>query len=47
MTNRIAAILALTITALLALDIFMNDGTTVLFLMKKLWKLIDWMAFWR
>jgi hypothetical protein len=47
MTNRIAAVLAILITALIALDIFLNEGTYVLFLMKKLSKLIDWMAFWR
>lgn len=47
MTNRIAAILALIITGLIAMDIFVNDGVTVLFVMKKMWKLIDWMAFWR
>lgn len=47
MTNRIAAIMALIIVALISADIFFNDGVAVLFLMKKLWKLVDWMAFWR
>ncbi|MEZ5674387.1 hypothetical protein SAMN06265173_11928 [Thalassovita litoralis] len=47
MTNRIAAVMAIIITALIAVDIFLNGGTVVLFLMKKLSKLINWMAFWR
>lgn len=47
MTNRIALVLALIITGLIAADILLNDGSSVLFIMKKLWKLIDWMAFWR
>lgn len=47
MTNRIAAILALIITAVIALDIFLNEGKSVLFVMKKLWDLIEYMAFWR
>ncbi len=47
MTNRISAVLAILITALIAADILLNEGAYVLFLMKKLSKLIDWMAFWR
>ncbi|MBA85273.1 MAG: hypothetical protein CML69_11120 [Rhodobacteraceae bacterium] len=47
MTNRIAAVLALIIPAVIALDIFMNEGKSVLFVMKKLWDLIEYMAFWR
>lgn len=47
MTNRIALVLALIITGLIASDILLNEGANVLFLMRKIWKLIDWMAFWR
>lgn len=47
MTNRIALVLALIITGLIVVDIVLNQGVNVLFLMKKISKLIDWMAFWR
>jgi hypothetical protein len=47
MTNRIALVLGLIITALIAADILLNEGTYVIFLMKKFWDLIEYMAFWR
>ncbi|THD74698.1 glyceraldehyde-3-phosphate dehydrogenase [Thalassobius vesicularis] len=47
MTNRIAAIMAICITGLIVADIVLHDGIFVLFVMKKLAKLLDWMAFWR
>jgi hypothetical protein len=47
MTNRIAFVLGLIIVALITADIFFNNGDYVLFLMKKFWDLIEYMAFWR
>lgn len=47
MTNRIALYLGLFIVALIVLDITMNEGVYVLFLMKKFWDLIEYSAFWR
>lgn len=47
MTNRIAVYLGLFIVALIVLDITMNEGDRVIFLMKKFWDLIEYSAFWR
>lgn len=47
MTNQIAIGLGLLIIAGLGLDAFVYDGTSLLFLMRKLAELIEWLAFWR
>lgn len=47
MTDRIALVLGLIIAAALAVDIYLYGSTHVVFLGKKLFELIDWMAFWR
>jgi hypothetical protein len=47
MTNRIAFVLGLIIVALIVADINLNDGTYLIFLIKKFWDLIEYMAFWR
>ncbi|MEX5729425.1 hypothetical protein Ga0609869_002778 [Rhodovulum iodosum] len=47
MTNRIAAILLLIIAAALGLDILLQDGAGTLFLARKLFGLIEYLAFWR
>jgi hypothetical protein len=45
-TNRIALILAALIVALVALDLLLGLGGT-LFLARKFFALLDWLAFWR
>lgn len=47
MTNRIAIVLGVIITALLVLDNLFGDGNNTLFLMRKFADLIEWLAFWR
>ncbi|MGH1354210.1 MAG: hypothetical protein ACRBBS_03920 [Thalassovita sp.] len=47
MTNRIAFIMGLIIVALILLDINLNEGVYMIFLIKKFWVLIEYMAFWR
>jgi hypothetical protein len=47
MTNQIAIGLGLLIVAGLGLDAVLYDGSAVLFLMRKLAELIEWLAFWR
>lgn len=47
MTNRIAIFLGLCILALISLDAWLNDAQGLLFLGKKFFDLLDWMAFWR
>ncbi|MBU2962193.1 hypothetical protein KO516_15505 [Citreicella sp. C3M06] len=47
MTNRIAIWLALLIVALLALDTWFFGSDHILFLGRKLFALLDWVAFWR
>ena len=47
MTNRIALILGLIIAALIAFDVVLHDGRTMIFLSKKLIELLEWIAFWR
>lgn len=46
MTNQIAFYLALLICGLLALDLFMDWGGT-LFLLKKIYELMNAIIFWR
>jgi hypothetical protein len=47
MTNQIAIGLGLLILAGVGLDLFLYDGVSLLFLMRKLTDLIEWLAFWR
>jgi hypothetical protein len=47
MTNRIAFYMGLIIVALIILDITQNEGTYLIFLLKKFWDLVEYMAFWR
>ncbi|MBW4708577.1 hypothetical protein KX928_12360 [Roseobacter sp. YSTF-M11] len=47
MTNGIALVLGLIIVALVAVDIMIYGTEHVVFLGKKLFELIEWLAFWR
>ncbi|MFV1492357.1 hypothetical protein VWX97_15490 [Phaeobacter sp. JH18-32] len=47
MTNRIALFLALLILAGLAVDLWLFGTAHMVFLGKRLFELIDWIAFWR
>ena len=47
MTNKLAIWLALIIAALLAVDFYRFDWANTVFLIRKLFALIEWMAFWR
>ena len=47
MTNPIAVFLAVLILAGLASDLIWLDGQATLLLTRKLFQLIEWMAFWR
>lgn len=47
MTNQLAIMIGLSIFASVAADLALNDGDSLLFLGRKLFFLLDWMAFWR
>ncbi|SMX35930.1 glyceraldehyde-3-phosphate dehydrogenase [Maliponia aquimaris] len=47
MTNRLAILLGLIILGAIAADLVLNGGAALLFLGRKLFVLIDWLAFWR
>ncbi|APG47144.1 Glyceraldehyde-3-phosphate dehydrogenase [Phaeobacter inhibens] len=47
MTNRIAIILALLIITAVAIDIWIYGQVHMVFLGKRLFELLDWIAFWR
>lgn len=47
MTNRLAILLGLAVIAAIAADLQFNGGDTLLFLGRKLFVLLDWLAFWR
>ncbi|WP_424939502.1 hypothetical protein [Aliiroseovarius sp. S253] len=47
MTNQLAILLGAAILLLLGLDIFLWDGTYLVFLAKKFLELSEWVAFWR
>lgn len=47
MTDRIALILALTLIGLVVADLALNDGAELLFLMRKFFVFIEFLAFWR
>ncbi len=47
MNNRIAVTLGLLIIALLVIDLVLFDARDIVFLGKKLFDMMEWMAFWR
>jgi hypothetical protein len=47
MTNQIAIGLGVLIVTGLGLDALLHDGANLLFLLRKLADLIEWLAFWR
>lgn len=47
MTNTIALYLGIIIVAALGLDILVNDGTAVMFVVRKFLDMVDWVEFWR
>lgn len=47
MTNSLALILGAIVVAALSLDYALADSANALFLAKKLFVLLDWLAFWR
>lgn len=47
MTNRIALVLGLLITAMIVLDLAVFGSQHMVFLGKKFVELIEWIAFWR
>lgn len=47
MTNTLSLILAAILIAWISFDVFANDSENLLFLGKKLFDLIEWLAFWR
>lgn len=47
MTDRIALILALALVGAILLDLFGNEGAALLFLMRKFFVFIEFLAFWR
>ncbi|GAA4225121.1 hypothetical protein J4E08_01930 [Sagittula sp. NFXS13] len=47
MTNQLAIVLGLMIALLFGVDFLMFDGEGTLFLARKLYWLIDYLAFWR
>lgn len=47
MTNQLAIILGSMIVAAILGDFVLNNGEAVLFLSRKFFLLLDWIAFWR
>ncbi len=47
MTNRLATVLALLILAFIAADALLNGAQNLVFLGKKLYEFVEWLAFWR
>ncbi|WP_323769065.1 glyceraldehyde-3-phosphate dehydrogenase [Antarctobacter sp.] len=47
MTNRLAIIIGLLLVGAIVADASLNDGGNLLFLGRKFFVLIDWLAFWR
>jgi len=47
MTNQLALILGAVIVALIGLDLLAFEGANLLFLARKLFVFIDYIAFWR
>ncbi|MDF3382760.1 MULTISPECIES: hypothetical protein [Sulfitobacter] len=47
MTNPIAIVLALVIAGAMMIDLYVYGADHMVYLGKKLFELIEWMAFWR
>ncbi|MBO9464883.1 hypothetical protein J7443_06570 [Tropicibacter sp. R15_0] len=47
MSNQLAIILGVAILAAVGIDYFLAGGETLLFLGRKFFVLLDWVAFWR
>jgi hypothetical protein len=47
MTNTIALYLGIIVVAAIGLDIVANDGTAVMFMVRKFLDMVDWVEFWR
>ncbi|TCS63286.1 hypothetical protein EDD52_107119 [Primorskyibacter sedentarius] len=47
MTNSLSIVLGLLLVGGIALDMFLTNGDSLLFLARKFVDLIDWVAFWR
>ena len=47
MTNKIAIWLGLLLVLAVVADLLLFSGDNLLFLAKKLFELLDWVAFWR
>lgn len=47
MTDRIAFYLGLALVGLIGLDLVANGGEAVLFLLRKIFVFIEFLAFWR
>jgi len=47
MTNKISLVLGLLIVSAIAIDLFFFGTPHMVFLGKRLFELMDWMAFWR
>lgn len=47
MTNQIALALGTAVLVLIGLDAMLNSGDALLFVARKLWVFIEWLAFWR
>ncbi|MGD9293665.1 MAG: hypothetical protein PVI41_02175 [Roseobacter sp.] len=47
MTNRIALFIGVSLIALIVLDVLLFGTEHIVFLGKKMFDLIEWMAFWR
>lgn len=47
MTNKLALVLGLMIAAAIVIDVSLNGTGHLVFLGKKLFQLLEWLAFWR
>ncbi len=47
MTNTIALYIGIVILFCVGLDLVANDGAALVFVMRKLVGLVEWVAFWR
>ena len=47
MTNRIALVLAAVLLGLIVVDVLLFGTEHLVFLGKKMFELIEWLAFWR
>lgn len=47
MNNTVAIVLGLVLLGLIGFDLWANEGEYLIFWGRQLWRLIDWLAFWR